>query len=123
MAMQPDIQYVPFYYVDGSTARKVQRQPEKEATAAPAQNRRRAKQKVIAVDPVAIGGICVAMVSANGDMLPLCSTEYVERDHKVRVFGHNGRINELDVSIEKAPQTRRCQETVPGNASFRLRMA
>ena len=62
MAMQPDIQYVPFYYVDGSTARKVQRQPEKKATAAPAQNRRRAKQKVIAVDPVAIGGICVAMV-------------------------------------------------------------
>ena len=45
-------------------------------------------------------GICVAMVAPNGDMLPLCSTEYVERDHKVRVFGHNGRINELDVSID-----------------------
>lgn len=68
-------------------------------------------------------GICVAMVAPNGDMLPLCSTEYVERDHKVRVFGHNGRINELDVSIEKAPQKRRRQEAVPGNASFRLRMA
>ena len=61
MAMQPDIQYVPFCYVDGSTARKVQRQPQKKASAAPVQNRRRAKQKVIAVDPVAIGGILVAL--------------------------------------------------------------
>ena len=32
-------------------------------------------------------------------------------------------INELDVSIEKAPQKQRRQEAVPGNASFRLRMA
>ena len=61
MAMQPDIQYVPFYYVDGSAARKVQRQPEKKASAAPAKKQRRATRKVIAVDPVAIGGILVAM--------------------------------------------------------------
>lgn len=62
MALQPDIQYVPFYYVDGSTARKVQRQPMKKASAAPAPKRRRAKRKTIAVDPVAIGGIVIAMV-------------------------------------------------------------
>ena len=62
MAMQPDIQYVPFCYVDGSAARKVQRQSEKKASAAPAPKRRRAKRKVIAVDPVAIGGIVIAMV-------------------------------------------------------------
>ena len=60
MAMQPDIQYVPFCYVDGSTARKVQRQPQKKASAAPVQQRR-AKRKVIAVDPVAVCGILVAM--------------------------------------------------------------
>lgn len=62
MAMQPDIQYVPFCYVDGSAARKVQRQPQKKATAAPAPQRRRAKRKVIAVDPVAICGIVIAFV-------------------------------------------------------------
>ena len=62
MAMQPDIQYVPFYYVDGSTARKVQHQRPKKSAAAPVQKRRRAKRKAIAVDPVAIGGILVAMV-------------------------------------------------------------
>lgn len=62
MALQPDIQYVPFCYVDGSTARKVQPQPMKKASAAPAPKRRRAKRKVIAIDPVAIGGIVVAVV-------------------------------------------------------------
>ena len=62
MAMQPDIQYVPFCYVDGSAARKVQRQPEKKATKATAPKQRRAKRKVIAVDPVAIGGIVIAVV-------------------------------------------------------------
>lgn len=62
MAMQPDIQYVPFCYVDGSAARKVQRQPEKKASAAPAPKRRRAKRKVVAVDPVAICGTVLALV-------------------------------------------------------------
>ncbi len=62
MAMQPDIQYVPFCYVDGSAARKVQRQPQKKATATPAPQRRRAKRKVIAVDPVAICGTVLALV-------------------------------------------------------------
>ncbi len=62
MAMQPDIQYVPFCYVDGSAARKVQRQPEKKATAKPASKQRRAKRKVITVDPVAICGTLMAVV-------------------------------------------------------------
>ena len=62
MAMQPDIQYVPFCYVDGNAARKVQRQPEKKATQATAPKQRRAKRKVIAVDPVAISGIVIAVV-------------------------------------------------------------
>ena len=61
MAMQPDIQYVPFHYVDGSAARKVQRQTFKKASAAPVPKPRRAKCKVIAVDPAAIGGILVAV--------------------------------------------------------------
>ena len=62
MAKQPDIQYVPFCYVDGSAARKVQHQPQKQASAAPAPKRRRAKRKVIAVDPVAICGTVLAVV-------------------------------------------------------------
>ncbi len=62
MALQPDIQYVPFCYVDGSAARKVQHQSVKKAAVTPVPKRRRAKRKVIAVDPVAIGGIVVAVV-------------------------------------------------------------
>ncbi len=62
MALQPDIQYVPFCYVDGSAARKVEHKPAKKATVTPAPKRRRAKRKVIAVDPVAIGGIVIAVV-------------------------------------------------------------
>ena len=61
MALQPDIQYVPFCYVDGTAARKVQHQPMKKVSAAPAPKRRRVKRKVIAIDPVAIGGIVVAV--------------------------------------------------------------
>ena len=62
MALQPDIQYVPFCYVDGSAARKVERKSVKKATVTPAPKRRRAKRKVIAVDLVAIGGIVIAVV-------------------------------------------------------------
>lgn len=62
MALQPDIQYVPFCYVDGSAARKIQHEPVKKAVVAPAPKRRRAKRKVVAVDPVAIGGIVIAVV-------------------------------------------------------------
>jgi len=67
-------------------------------------------------------GINVVMMTPTGNRLPLCSAEYVERDRKVRVFGHNGRINELDVSIE-AVQPKRERNMVPGNASFRMRLA
>ena len=62
MALQPDIQYVPFYYVDGSTARKAEPKPVKKTSAAPARRARRAKRKTIAIDPVAIGGVAIAMV-------------------------------------------------------------
>jgi cell division protein FtsL len=62
MALQPDIQYVNLYAFDGSAARKVQRQPVKKVTAAPKAQPRRAKRKVIAVDPVAICGIVVAVI-------------------------------------------------------------
>ena len=68
-------------------------------------------------------GINVVMMTPTGNRLPLCSAEYVERDRKVRVFGHNGRINELDVSFE-APQTQwnRFNEA-PVTGSLRLKMA
>ena len=61
MARKPDIQYVQFY-IDGSTARKLEPAApvKKEAprTAAP----RRPKRKLIYVDPVAILGILVSAV-------------------------------------------------------------
>jgi hypothetical protein len=62
MAMQPDILYVNLYDFDGNAARKVQRQPAKQAAATPKAQPRRAKRKVIAVDPVALCGIVVAVV-------------------------------------------------------------
>ena len=68
-------------------------------------------------------GINVVMMDPTCKRLPLCSAEYVERDRKVRVFGHNGRINELDVSFEapKSQQKRFNEAPVPG--SLRLKMA
>ena len=64
MALQPDIQYVPFYYVEGSAARKVERRSEsaKAPVPTPAPQRRRAKRKTVVVDPVAITGLLVVMV-------------------------------------------------------------
>lgn len=63
MALQPDIQYVPFYYVEGTAARKVERRtaPAK-AAPVPAPKRRRSRRKTVAVDPVAICGLLVVMV-------------------------------------------------------------
>ena len=64
MALQPDIQYVPFYYVEGSAARKVERRPVAGKTAAPVatQQRKRSKRKVIRLDPVALTGLMVVVV-------------------------------------------------------------
>lgn len=64
MALQPDIQYVPFYYVDGSTARKAERRTASQKVSAPvpAPRYRRSKRKTVAVDPVAIAGLLVVMV-------------------------------------------------------------
>ncbi len=59
MALQPDIQYVQFY-IDGSAAKKLERQPVHKP-AVPAPERRRARRKAIAVDPVAIIGIVLVM--------------------------------------------------------------
>ena len=73
MALQPDIQYVNLYSFDGNAARKVQRQPVKKATVAPKAKSRRAKRKVYAVDPVAIGGIVLAVV-----MMVMMLTAYAE---------------------------------------------
>ena len=63
MALQPDIQYVPFHYVDGTAARKVERRatPAK-AAPTPTPTRRRSKRKTVVVDPVAITGLLVLTV-------------------------------------------------------------
>ncbi|MBE6977544.1 MAG: hypothetical protein E7438_02745 [Ruminococcaceae bacterium] len=61
MALQPDIQYVPICYVDGSAARKLER-PVYKTPAAPQPRSRKAKRIVVAIDPVAIFGLLVAMV-------------------------------------------------------------
>ena len=61
MALQPDIMYVS-YYTAGSAAYDMNRKAEK-PKAAPVHKRRRhvKKQRVIAVDPVAVIGIAVAI--------------------------------------------------------------
>ncbi len=60
MAIQPDIQYVTFYTA-GSAARKVERVAQKPKVPLPTQRQRRVKRKVIAVDPIALCGILVAV--------------------------------------------------------------
>ena len=60
MALKPDIMYVS-YYTAGSAAYDVERKPAK-PKAAPVHKQRRAKKKVIAVDPVAVCGLLIAVV-------------------------------------------------------------
>ncbi len=58
MAVRTDIQYVQFY-TDGSTARKLEKKQQTKHAATP--KYRRAKRKVVVVDPVAIVGTLAAM--------------------------------------------------------------
>ncbi len=60
MAMQPDIQYVSFY-MDGTAAKKLERKTQPKAQA-PKPRYRKAKRKVVALEPVALLGILVAVV-------------------------------------------------------------
>ena len=57
MAVRTDIQYVQFY-VDGSTARKLERKQQTKHAAAP--RHRKTRRKVVVVDPIAILGVLVA---------------------------------------------------------------
>ncbi len=59
MAMQTEVQYIT--YVDGSAARQFQPKPIKKV-AAPKPKARKAKCRVLRVDPVAVVGIVVAAV-------------------------------------------------------------
>ena len=58
MAVRTDIQYVQFY-VDGNTARKAQAQTQVKHAATP--KYRKAKRKVVVVDPVAVVGAVVTV--------------------------------------------------------------
>lgn len=60
MALRADVRYVQ-YSVDGTAARKMQRQPVQENTT-PAYKRRKVERRVIAVDPVALVGIVLSVV-------------------------------------------------------------
>lgn len=60
MALQPDIQYVQFY-MDGSAARKIEPKRETGKTVRP-MPRRKARRRVVAVDPVALVGTVVAVI-------------------------------------------------------------
>ncbi len=60
MAKQPNIQYVSLY-VDGNAAKKIQRPAAGEA-AAPKPKYKRAKYRVLKIDPVAVVGIIVSIV-------------------------------------------------------------
>ena len=46
MALQPDIQYVPFYYVDGSAARKVTQKKSAQTVSAPVPAPKRRQSKL-----------------------------------------------------------------------------
>ena len=67
MAVRTDIQYVQFY-VDGSTARKLEKKQQAKHAATP--RHRKAKRKVVVVDPVAIVGVlgvvCLLVALAVG---------------------------------------------------------
>ncbi len=101
MAMQPDIQYVPFYYVDGSAARKVQRQPQKKAAAKPAPKQRRAQRKVIAVDPVAIFGTLIAVVMLVALLAGFA--EYTAMQEKTRLMADY--VTSLELQNAQLQQT------------------
>lgn len=60
MAIKPDIQYVTFYTA-GSAAQKIEHFPQKPKVALPKQRHRRVKRKIVAVDPIAVCGILVAV--------------------------------------------------------------
>ena len=57
MAVRTDIQYVPYYFEE-STARKLEKKPQQKHAATP--KHRKAKRKVVVIDPVAIIGTVVA---------------------------------------------------------------
>ena len=61
MARKPDIQYVQFY-IDGSTARKLEPAAPEKKEAPRTATSRRPKRKLIYIDPVAILGILVSAV-------------------------------------------------------------
>lgn len=63
MALQPDIQYVQFY-IDGNTARKLERNPVRKQVVQEPQRRcvKRISRKVVAVDPIALCGMVAAVV-------------------------------------------------------------
>lgn len=113
MALQPDIMYVS-YYTAGSAAYNIERKPAK-PKAAPVHKKRRVKRKVIAVDPVALGGILVAVcmffMLVSGFREYQASVEqaqrmsvYVEQLQKENAALRNTYDNSYDVSdvYEKA---------------------
>lgn len=62
MARKPDIQYIRFY-TDGSAARQVQDKPHRQKKYALSKApRRENKQRVIRIDPLAMGGIVISAV-------------------------------------------------------------
>ncbi len=60
MALQPDIQYVSFY-MDGSAAKKLERQTARK-TKAPTPKYRKVQRRVVPIDPVAIVGVVISLV-------------------------------------------------------------
>lgn len=77
MALRADVRYVQ-YRVDGTAARKVERQTTEKA--APAYKRRKVEQKVIAVDPVALAGIVLSVI-----VLIAMAFGLVQYQHNVRM--------------------------------------
>ena len=94
MARQADIQYVE-YPVDGTAARKVERQIQHQS-AAPVYARHRAQCKVIAVDPVAICGIVLSVVMLFAMVIGLA-----EYRHSLQMSAHVRQLQQENFQLQQ----------------------
>ncbi len=85
MAQQPDIQYISFY-MDGSTAKKLERRVLHDAQA-PIPRYRKAARKVISIDPVAIVGIAASVIMLVAMLVGLGQYEsYVQKSAQMSQY-------------------------------------
>ncbi len=86
MALQPDIQYISFY-MDGSAAKQLERRVMQKVAEAPKPKYRKAKRRVIGIDPIAIAGVAAAVVMLCAMLVGLGQYEsYLESSAQMRAY-------------------------------------